>query len=58
MRREEREAPRRTGPKPGSVKEVAMKRVYVRAYCRWRYGQRENVCQHTRRWPRQYEFQF
>lgn len=33
-------------------------RVDVRAYTRWRFGQLENVCQHTRRWPRQYSFNF
>ncbi len=35
-----------------------MRRVYVRAYVRWRFGQLESVCQHTRRWPRQYSFGF
>jgi len=33
-------------------------RVFVRAYRRWRFGRWENVCQHTRRWPNQYNFNF
>lgn len=32
--------------------------VFVRAYRRWRFGRWESVCQHTRRWPRQYSFNF
>ncbi|ONH86277.1 hypothetical protein TH47_17215 [Thalassospira sp. MCCC 1A02803] len=33
-------------------------RVFVRAYERIRYGNREYVCAHTRRWPRQLTFAF
>lgn len=40
------------------AKEVPMRRVFVRAYQRWRLGRLESVCQHTRRWPRQYSFNF
>ncbi len=29
--------------------------VHVRAYTRTRLGHRENVCAHTRSWPRQYK---
>jgi hypothetical protein len=34
--------------------------VFVRAYSRIRFGRREYVCAHTRRWPkpRQMAFQF
>lgn len=35
-----------------------MKRVFVRAYKRWRLGQVEHVTAHTRRWPNQYSFDF
>lgn len=35
-----------------------MLRVHVRAYERIRYGRRERVRAHTRRWPGQLEFNF
>jgi hypothetical protein len=31
-------------------------RVHVCAYVRRRFGRLESVREHTRRWPRQYEF--
>lgn len=34
------------------------KRVFVRDYTRWRFGREEFVKHHTRRWPRQYSFNF
>lgn len=33
-------------------------RVHVREYSRIRFGRRERVRKHTRRWPRQYRFDF
>lgn len=35
-----------------------MRRVFVRAYKRWRLGRMEFVRTHTRRWPNQYSFDF
>lgn len=32
---------------------VRFKRVFVRAYTRFRLGRLEQVCQHTRSWPGQ-----
>jgi len=40
------------------TKEVHMRRVFVRSYERWRFGRLERVVQHTRRWPRQFSFNF
>ncbi len=34
------------------------KQVHVSAYTRFRFGRLENVCQHWRSWPGQYEFSF
>lgn len=60
MADEGREASQRAGLKPAFGQEEAYieRRVFVRTYWRWRFGREESVVAHTRRWPRQYSFNF
>lgn len=40
------------------MKHIVSRWVKVRAYVRMRFGRLENVCAHTRSWPRQLAFDF
>ena len=55
-----RGVPEPSGSIRQKIKEMGMTamRVHVREYSRIRFGRRERVRKHTRRWPRQYRFDF